>query len=132
MKQCNNCGSNNTEDLGYEGTSKRVQCIDCTKLTFVPDDTNVINQIEIALRDGLIEELTETTVTSVDLISRLTKLVKQQEESITKWEQQNQALSKVCWDAVEQRDRARAIAVRLEAECHRCNDTVHHGNEEQY
>jgi hypothetical protein len=94
------------------------------------DDTT--REIEIALRDGLIEELTETTMTSVDLISRLTKLVKQQEQSIEQWEQQNRALSKVCWDAVEQRDRAQALAIRLEAECHRCMDTVHHGNEEQY
>jgi hypothetical protein len=92
----------------------------------------ITTQIEIALRDGLIDELTETTITSVDLISRLTKLVKQQEQSIAKWEQQNLALSKVCWDAVEQRDKARALAIRLEQECHSCMDTVHHGNEEQY
>ena len=89
-------------------------------------------QIEIALRDGLIEELTESTTKSLEIIRRLTDLVRDQEESIIKWEQQNQALSKVCWDAVEQRDRARAVAVRLEQECHSCMDTVHHGNEEQY
>jgi hypothetical protein len=89
-------------------------------------------QIEIALRDGLIEELTESTTKSLEIIRRLTDLVRDQEESIMKWEQQNQALSKVCWDAVDQRDRARALAVRLEAECHSCMDTVHHGNEEQY
>jgi hypothetical protein len=90
------------------------------------------SQIEIALRDGLIDELTESTTKSLEIIKRLTELVTQQEESIIKWEQQNQALSKVCWDAVEQRDRARALAVRLEAECHSCMDTVHHGNEDQY
>jgi len=90
------------------------------------------SQIEIALRDGLIDELTESTTKSLEIIKRLTELVTQQEESIIKWEQQNQALTKVCWDAVEQRDRARALVVRLEAECHSCNDTVHHGNEEQY
>jgi hypothetical protein len=90
------------------------------------------SQIEIALRDGLIDELTESTTKSLEIIRRLTDLVRDQEESIIKWEQQNQALSKVCWDAVEQRDRARALAVRLEAECHSCNDTVHHGNEDQY
>ncbi len=89
-------------------------------------------QIEIALRDGLIEELTESTTKSLEIIRRLTDLVRDQEESIIKWEQQNQALSKVCWDAVDQRDRARALVVRLEAECHSCMDTVHHGNEEQY
>jgi hypothetical protein len=90
------------------------------------------SQIEIALRDGLIDELTESTTKSLEIIRRLTDLVRDQEESIMKWEQQNQALSKVCWDAVEQRDRARALAVRLEAECHSCMDTVHHGNEDQY
>jgi len=89
-------------------------------------------EIEIALRDGLIDELTDTTVTSIDLISRLTKLVKQQEESLAQWEQQNLALLQLAKDAVEQRDRARALAVRLEAECHSCMDTVHHGNEDQY
>ena len=92
----------------------------------------ITSQIEIALRDGLIDELTDTTVTSIDLISRLTKLVKQQEESLAQWEQQNLALLQLAKDAVEQRDRARALAVRLEQECHSCNDTVHHGNEEQY
>jgi len=89
-------------------------------------------QIEIALRDGLIEELTESTTKSLEIIKRLTDLVRDQEESIVKWEQQNQALSKVCWDAVAQRDTARALAARLEQECHSCMDTVHHGNEEQY
>ena len=91
-----------------------------------------IKDIEIALRDGLIDELTDTTVTSIDLISRLTNLVKQQEASLALWEQQNLALLQVAKDAVEQRDRARDLAIRLEAECHSCMDTVHHGNEEQY
>jgi hypothetical protein len=94
------------------------------------DDTT--HEIEIALRDGLINELTDTTVTSIDIISRLTNVVKEQEQSIKLWEQQNKALLKLTQDAIEQRDKARAIAVRLEQECHSCNDTVHHGNEEQY
>jgi hypothetical protein len=91
-----------------------------------------VKQIEIALRDGLIDELTEATVKSTELIARLTRMVKDQESSIIKWEEQNRALTQVCWDAIEQRDKARDIAVRLEQECHSCNDTVHHGNEEQY
>ncbi len=94
------------------------------------DDTT--HEIEIALRDGLINELTDTTVTSIDIISRLTNVVKEQEQSIKLWEQQNKALLKLTQDAIDQRDKARAIAVRLEQECHSCNDTVHHGNEEQY
>ena len=90
------------------------------------------HEIEIALRDGLINELTDTTVTSIDIISRLTNVVKEQEQSIKLWEQQNKALLQLTHDAIEQRDKAQAIAVRLEQECHSCNDTVHHGNEEQY
>jgi hypothetical protein len=90
------------------------------------------HEIEIALRDGLLDELTEQTVTGLDLIARLSKLVHEQQESIGKWEEQNIALSKVCWEAVAQRDAARDLAIRLEAECHGCMDTVHHGNEEQY
>ncbi len=92
----------------------------------------ITSQIEIALRDGLIDELTDTTVTSIDLIARLTKLVQQQEQSISNWEQQNLTLLDLLKDVVEQRDRAQALAIRLEAECHACMDTVHHGNEEQY
>lgn len=92
----------------------------------------ITSQIEIALRDGLINELTDATVTSVDLIGRLTKLVQQQEQSILKWESQNLELVDVLKEAIDQRDRAQALAIRLEAECHSCMDTVHHGNEEQY
>ena len=94
------------------------------------DDTT--HEIEIALRDGLIEELTDTTVTSIDLIARLTDVVKRQEASIQLWEQQNKALLELAQVTIDQRDKARAIAVRLEQECHSCMDTVHHGNEEQY
>ena len=92
----------------------------------------ITNEIEIALRDGLIDELTESTAKGLELISRLTKLVQQQEESISKWERLNLDLVAVAKQAVEERDRARDLAVRLEAECHSCMDTVHHGNEEQY
>lgn len=92
----------------------------------------ITHEIEIALRDGLIDELTDTTVTSIDLIARLTNLVKSQEASIKQWEQQNRALIQLTKDAIEQRDAARDVAVRLEQECHACMDTVHHGNEEQY
>jgi hypothetical protein len=94
------------------------------------DDTT--HEIEIALRDGLIEELTDTTVTSIDLIARLTDVVKRQEASIQLWEQQNKDLLELAQISIYQRDKARALVVRLEQECHACNDTVHHGNEEQY
>lgn len=88
----------------------------------------IVSQIEIALRDGLIDELTDTTVTSIDLIARLTKLVQQQEQSISNWEHQNLTLLEVLTDAVSQRDRAQALAVRLEQECASCKDEEHHGS----
>lgn len=92
----------------------------------------ITSQIEIALRDGLIEELVSTTETGVDMIRRLTELVQKQEDSIRRWEQLAKDLVEVGNQAVEERDAARALAVRLEQECHSCMDTVHHGNEEQY
>jgi chromosome segregation ATPase len=91
-----------------------------------------INQIEIALRDGLIEELAQATETSVSIITRLSNLIKHYEDMNEQWEQQNRTLIEVLSECVEQRDRARALAVKLEQECHSCNDTVHHGNEEVY
>jgi len=88
----------------------------------------ITSQIEIALRDGLIDELTDATVTSVDLIGRLTKLVQQQEQSINNWENQNLTLLDVLKDAVSQRDRAQALAIRLEQECGSCTNEEHHGS----
>lgn len=128
---CQYC-ENKTEDMGYIGLNKRVQCVKCTKITPTPEDLELKHEIEIALRDGLLDELTEQTVTGLDLIARLTQMVKDQEASIAKWEQLNVDLMAVAKRAVEDRDAARDLAIRLEAECHRCMDTVHHGNEEQY
>ena len=91
-----------------------------------------IKDIEIALRDGLIEELAEATESSVTIIGRLTTLVNHYQQMIESWEAQNKELIEVLAECVDQRDRARATAVRLEQECHSCMDTVHHGNEEVY
>jgi len=91
-----------------------------------------IKDIEIALRDGLIDELAETTETSITIITRLTNLINHYQHMIESWEQQNKDLIEVLAECVEQRDRARDTAVRLEQECHSCMDTVHHGNEEVY
>lgn len=128
---CHYCGSK-TEDMGYTGLNKRVQCVKCTKITMTPEDLQMKHEIEIAPRDGLLDELTEQTVTGLDLIARLTQMVKDQEASIAKWEQLNLEIMAVAKRAVEDRDAARDLAIRLEAECHRCTDTVHHGNKEQY
>jgi len=92
----------------------------------------ITNEIEIALRDGLIDELTESTAKGLELISKLTNLVQQQEASIKHWERLNLDLVTVAKQAIDERDTARALAVRLEQECHQCTDTVHHGNEDQY
>jgi hypothetical protein len=91
-----------------------------------------IKDIEIALRDGLIEELAEATESSVTIIGRLTTLINHYQHMIEQWEGQNKDLIQVLTECVEQRDRARDLVVRLEAECHSCMDTVHHGNEDQY
>jgi hypothetical protein len=91
-----------------------------------------IKDIEIALRDGLIEELAEATESSVTIIGRLTTLINHYQHMIEQWEAQNKDLIQVLAECVEQRDRARDLAIRLEAECHSCMDTVHHGNEDQY
>ena len=112
-----------------------------------------IKDIEIALRDGLIDELSQATESSISIIKRLTNLVTHYEEIIQSWEEQNKdliitlsesvnqnkqsinqnkELNQLLSEALEQRDRARALAVKLEQECHSCMDTVHHGNEEVY
>ena len=93
---------------------------------------NNLNEIEIALRDGLIDELAEQTNTSVKIIQRLISVVTAYQETVDIALNQNLEIMKNLEECVEQRDRARATAVRLEQECHSCMDTVHHGNEEVY
>jgi hypothetical protein len=91
-----------------------------------------IKDIEIALRDGMIDELAQTTEKSVKIIERLADTITRYQSMVERWEMQNKELIEVLAECVEQRDRARALAIRLEQECHSCMDTVHHGNEEAY
>jgi hypothetical protein len=91
-----------------------------------------IKDIEIALRDGMIDELAQTTEKSVKIIERLADTITRYQSMVERWEMQNKELIEVLAECVEQRDRARDLAIRLEAECHSCMDTVHHGNEEAY
>ncbi len=95
-------------------------------------DKQLTNEVENALKNGLIDELIDTNSNSMDLINRLVGVVKSQELLLDKWEAQNHELIHAIKQLVEDRDRARDLAIRLEAECHGCMDTVHHGNEEQY
>lgn len=85
-----------------------------------------INEIEIALRDGLINELTQTTEKSIDIIQRLADIIKRYECTIAEWETQNTLLVKLCKEIIEERDRARDTAVRLEQECDSCTNKDHH------
>jgi hypothetical protein len=54
-----------------------------------------IKDIEIALRDGLIEELAEATESSVTIIGRLTTLINHYQQMIESWEAQNKDLVEV-------------------------------------
>lgn len=91
-----------------------------------------INEIEIALRDGMIDELAQSTEKSIEIIQRMTITIERYQSMVEQWEAQNKELIVVLAECVQQRDRARDLAARLEQECHSCNDTVHHGNDEQY
>jgi hypothetical protein len=87
----------------------------------------IVKEIEIALRDGLIDELITTTESGVDLIRRLTSLVTKQEDAIRGWEIMAGQLRDVVVEAVEQRDRARTLAVHLMEQCQTCSNEEHHG-----
>ena len=98
-----------------------------------------IKEIEIALRDGLIDELVTTTENGIELIRRMSDVVAKQDIAIAGWEALAIQLRDVAVElnemmhtALKERDHARWLAVRLEQECHSCSDTVHHGNEGQY
>tara|TARA_R110000868_G_scaffold386411_1_gene654720 strand:+ start:131 stop:427 length:297 start_codon:yes stop_codon:yes gene_type:complete len=93
---------------------------------------NNIPEIEIALRNGLIDELSQHLDKSVEIIKRLINVVNHYQETIEGAFDQNKDIIETLAECIEQRDRARATAVRLEQECHSCMDTVHHGNEEVY
>ena len=92
----------------------------------------ITNEIELALRDGMIDELIETNLKSTDILARLSNHIEEQDKLLAKWETLNKHLIKTVNKLIDEREAARNLAVRLEQECHRCTDTVHHGNEEQY
>lgn len=85
-----------------------------------------INEIEIALRDGMIDELAQSTEKSIEIIQRMTITIERYQSMVEQWEAQNKELILVLAECVEQRDRAREIAVHLEQECDSCTNKDHH------
>jgi hypothetical protein len=91
---------------------------------------NNLNEIEekIEIANALIEQTTK----SVELINRLIAVIDQYKNTVDIALQQRNEMIELLKTCEDERDRARATAVRLEQECHSCMDTVHHGNEEVY
>ena len=87
-----------------------------------------IKEIEIALRDGLIDELITTTETGVDVIKRLTALVGKQEDAIIGWELMAGQLRDVAVELDTLRHAAIETSVRLLNECMSCSNKEHHGS----
>ena len=89
-----------------------------------------LNEIEEKIE--IVNQVIEQTKNSVEVIYRLLALVDQYKETMEKAIKQNTDLIEMFENCRDERDRARATAVRLEQECHSCMDTVHHGNEDVY
>ena len=87
-----------------------------------------IKEIEIALRDGMIEELTATTEKSIDVIHKLVDVVKRQELKIKEWELLGVQLKDVAVELNELRERAIDTSVKLLSECMTCSNEEHHGS----
>lgn len=90
------------------------------------------NLNEIEEKIDIVNQVIEQTKNSVEVIHRLLALIDRYKETMEKAIQQNTDLIELLETCKDERDRARATAVRLEQECHSCMDTVHHGNEQVY
>jgi hypothetical protein len=86
-----------------------------------------IKDIEIALRDGMIDELVSTTETGLDIIRRLADVVAKQDDAIIGWELMAGQLRDVAIDLNGLRERAVELSVRLLDECMSCSNREHHG-----
>ena len=84
------------------------------------------NLTEIEKNIQIANELIAQTTQSVEIIQRLISVVNQYQETIDKAFNQNKDMIETLAECVEQRDRARATAVRLEQECHSCTNKDHH------
>ena len=87
-----------------------------------------IKDIEIALRDGMIDELVTTTESGLDIIRRLTEVVQKQDEALLKWELLASQLKDVAIELNGLRDAAVETGVRLLGECMSCTNKEHHGS----
>jgi chromosome segregation ATPase len=92
----------------------------------------VSNLTEIEENIEIANALLEQTAKAVDMINRLIAIIDQYKNTVNMALQQRNEMIEVLKTCEDERDRARATAVRLEQECHSCADTVHHGNEEVY
>lgn len=87
-----------------------------------------IKDIEIALRDGLIDELVTTTESGLDIIRRLADVVAKQDDAIIGWELMAGQLRDVAIDLNRLREQAIETSVRLLDECMSCTNKEHHGS----
>ena len=86
-----------------------------------------IRDIEIALRDGMIDELVTTTEQGLDIIRRLTDVVSKQDDAIIGWELMATQLRDVALELNALRESAIETGVRLLEECMTCSNEEHHG-----
>ena len=86
-----------------------------------------IKDIEIALRDGLIDELVTTTESGLDIIRRLADVVSKQDDAILGWELMAGQLRDVALELNALREEAITLSVQLLDECMSCTNKEHHG-----
>ncbi len=86
-----------------------------------------IKDIEIALRDGLIDELVTTTESGLDIIRRLADVVSKQDDAIIGWELMAGQLRDVALELNALREGAVNLSVQLLDECMSCSNKEHHG-----
>jgi hypothetical protein len=87
-----------------------------------------IKEIEIALRDGLIDELVTTTENGIKLIRRMSDVLAKQDTAIAGWEALAMQLRDVAVDLNVLRETAVETSVRLLNECMTCSNEEHHGS----
>tara|TARA_R110000822_G_scaffold199927_1_gene337582 strand:+ start:310 stop:708 length:399 start_codon:yes stop_codon:yes gene_type:complete len=85
---------------------------------------NNLNEIEekIEIANALIEQTTK----SVELINRLLAVIDQYKNTVDMALEQRNEMIALLATCTDERDRARATAVRLEQECHSCTNKDHH------